>query len=1335
MHSLIQSLTNIIPPTEDPINFETIIYEVVSFYKLLIQTTSKILLLVSILKIIILFYIFILLGTFQIIQLIQLLSVIINIPILVYYIHPQILHADKLNRDFNIDSLESKNLLNFILLYICDPIKYAQRVDNMTSKLNTSIKISKKSKFSTIVLKSKTIDSNPTRRSESANDEIKSWIIRGSKKKILDISIGNIQKYYLYFIFWQNYLAAYFLLIIEHQEIKLAQSILLIALMNLFTNLGLKADHLFMIPFIFVFSFALTAIEESKIFLIALSCMIIGRWVNVYGVCLLGDTFTEIRNLQIYKKIQESVKIGTHFYSPDPANVFYSEQAKKFIKIPDALLKSDQTIWYKNFLFNQDYTCFPLNQKSFKHLNGKNKEEEKYSKSQLTLRDIIIQEESDIIKDSAIRDSNSEKLIYLGCYSLGKDKNKIFEIYKTPYRSITSGVKHITKFKDPKKRTQSPSHEKSKCANFKTKNLRDISIVMSEVNYKRPSSPDIHSKLLVNKRLSNRIRSSFSNNNSFKIKLKCNSDNKLPSDNDKNANNSEYNSSITNLLKIRNSAIDDDRSDKLLMLQEEQTSESIDEGTSNNNEDLEKQEFAKNEKIMEEIIQDSECVFIIHDITKIINKLQKVSEQKFRNIINGKMAHEIKTPCIAINSYLGEVEKFMDKKLTKTKYSPLIKTISQTQALTDQILNVMIQMCDYHKEVITSDLMFEEVCVHEQIKWCYWLMTGIVDSNNNNKIRLKLVNNSIERQRSLSENPSGELLERLDYDELGNIYIRDKEELDEEKKFTLNTDLRRFRIVLAEAIKNSIKFTNSGSIFIIINEHNEDKIDLIIKDTGCGINKEKLSELQSMLSRVERKFLRFKNFGNYLMSDFTTNMSSFGFQGGLNLGLQLMKIYCLFLNIEMNIYSKISKGTSVKLTFQVTKQRGSAPANNLKNNVLHSLLSPVESKQILKGLQKKKFKNSDVSAKNPILPVYDILLKSLPSPKHEKDKQLDKCQLSLYHASPYANSSKKDSLNSLTKFKLIKDKPQSPDQLKSIGFDSNSSGEITVKEYDSNCELLNSQDQNVQESNELRSTVIEKVLFDEDKDKNSDLEYRFKLLNPSPVLSEYKREIQIGSSKTNKTVNITSELSQPLNIESDHNEQNKIPEGDKKEVKLKKKVTIQSVSKESRHTYKKDKPHSSTRNLALVRDSELLNFQGLRILITDDDYNCRKNLKNLLKNVLSNLPDNLGRNISVIKATDGIETVKIVIEDQLIGNSSIRLIISDENMAFVNGSDSFALLNKMFSMNKLNKIPLVILTALEDTDTLNQIKRNSGASDILKKPLGKKVLNETLLKYKDFLDY
>lgn len=125
-----------------------------------------------------------------------------------------------------------------------------------------------------------------------------------------------------------------------------------------------------------------------------------------------------------------------------------------------------------------------------------------------------------------------------------------------------------------------------------------------------------------------------------------------------------------------------------------------------------------------------------------------------------------------------------------------------------------------------------------------------------------------------------------------------------------------------------------------------------------------------------------------------------------------------------------------------------------------------------------------------------------------------------------------------------------------------------------------------------------------------------------------------------------------------------------------------------------------------------------QILIVDDISYCRMQLDNMLKKIRKE--KNL--NFEIIQEDDGLGTINRVIKDMTENLNKIKLIISDENMNYINGSQSFSTLSILEHKGAIKKIKKAILTAIEDDGTLNYLKSSANADYVLKKPVPKSTL-------------
>jgi signal transduction histidine kinase/CheY-like chemotaxis protein len=146
-------------------------------------------------------------------------------------------------------------------------------------------------------------------------------------------------------------------------------------------------------------------------------------------------------------------------------------------------------------------------------------------------------------------------------------------------------------------------------------------------------------------------------------------------------------------------------------------------------------------------------------------------------------------------------------------------------------------------------------------------------------------------------------------------------------------------------------------------------------------------------------------------------------------------------------------------------------------------------------------------------------------------------------------------------------------------------------------------------------------------------------------------------------------------------------------------------------------------------DKEIINNEFKiqnQILIVDDSNTLRSSLKNLLNSNIF-----VKTNFSVLEANDGISMLNTVIENQRSMNK-IKLIVSDENMEYMAGSEAFEILRTYEKLNKVSKILLLSLTAFSDEETISKIKKK-GADEVLSKPLSCKDLDVFLKKYSNIL--
>lgn len=101
--------------------------------------------------------------------------------------------------------------------------------------------------------------------------------------------------------------------------------------------------------------------------------------------------------------------------------------------------------------------------------------------------------------------------------------------------------------------------------------------------------------------------------------------------------------------------------------------------------------------------------------------------------------------------------------------------------------------------------------------------------------------------------------------------------------------------IFRNLVENGIKYTESGSVDVMIDRNPENKICVIVKDTGVGIAPDYLPNLFKSFSQEERGFSRRYD--------------------GNGIGLALVKRYCNMNRIDISVDSKKNGGTTIRTLF------------------------------------------------------------------------------------------------------------------------------------------------------------------------------------------------------------------------------------------------------------------------------------------------------------------------------------------------------------------------------------------------------------------------------------
>lgn len=318
-----------------------------------------------------------------------------------------------------------------------------------------------------------------------------------------------------------------------------------------------------------------------------------------------------------------------------------------------------------------------------------------------------------------------------------------------------------------------------------------------------------------------------------------------------------------------------------------------------------------------------------------LNKLNLERAEEVLNIkshLLSSMSHELRTPLNAILNLTGFI--------TQETVNPVIKKNSEVIALTSStLLDSINNILDYYK-IENGELKFTETS--------FSLEKLLSQINKNVKKQAKLKKLSFEFYVS------------------GNIFI-----------FCFG-DPHRLKQVINIAISNALKYTLKGKIELHIEaeiaDNNNINLTITIKDTGVGMNNERLNTVFQFINVIE-----------------SDNKRNFG---GLGVGLYIAKKIIAIQKGNIHIVTNLGKGTSciIKLTFPVVNNSNSKiPETDKKYNLIEKNILVIEDNEINQLVIKmitKNWLNTRVSfANNGQLGIaelqlnkYDIVLMDLQMP-------------------------------------------------------------------------------------------------------------------------------------------------------------------------------------------------------------------------------------------------------------------------------------------------------------------------------------------------------------------
>lgn len=670
---------------------------------------------------------------------------------------------------------------------------------------------------------------------------------------------------------------------------------------------------------------------------------------------------------------------------------------------------------------------------------------------------------------------------------------------------------------------------------------------------------------------------------------------------------------------------------------------------------------------------------LFDDLTEIKNAERVMSESKLKQRLFSKVAHEFKTPLIVIKSLITE---FNDEGCLKDR-KKLSKHICSLSDYTSFLINDII----YYSNNDSIKIQQEEVNLEEIMEFCDGVSNSLVAVMGGVRKDVKITSS---------------------FDERINNY-------------RVISDKTRLKQVLLNIISNAVKFTKFGEIslkalLIAQGRENDDKendkdrdapftisnslslkqainrrstlpstfsIAISIKDTGIGMHPENLSKLRSFEDRV-----------------ITINTDSSSNAMGTGIGMNITKSILSKLEHGLNIESEFGKGSEFTIIIRDVEPLG---LNNKNNNKKRSNTA-LDISEIKEEQTSKERTNNEINQCYPrFRSNVDSIAPSLSSNQSSNVSRAVKDEGTDY--TKKLDFENEDILCFMqnTVFPTPKVKEKSKGTGKATDKCTGKAHSIELVDCRYSCEPLDF-------TKELNRTTNFDDIAVKSKKSNKSLNSTFKPTGKYESLVKSKLEDYNSENIVISTNHLYTSSSRVFSQDP-----NKLNSSKKLRSTTDMLRNSTAFSLGENISLYKSEPVSTLKVLGCS-----VKQQEKAILIVDDSETIRNSLCNiLLQNKI------VKSEYEVLQGQDGIDILNHVMIDQSKGNK-LRLIITDENMEYLNGSKAISLVRELEAQNKVKRVFIISLTAFSDDETTKFIKK-SGADLVYPKPLTKQQIDTIII--------
>ncbi len=257
------------------------------------------------------------------------------------------------------------------------------------------------------------------------------------------------------------------------------------------------------------------------------------------------------------------------------------------------------------------------------------------------------------------------------------------------------------------------------------------------------------------------------------------------------------------------------------------------------------------------------CIILIKDISS--PKKQEAEFQRKNSQFMANLSHEVRTPLNVVLNFINLMLKGFYNKNTDGTFTEL----NETQKMK---LEIIYDNANYILSLFTKFLIYSKLQTEKsQLNYEKFYIKDELD------------------------NFSKSLLETY----LAEKKYKVKANIDYKSNPLINCDKQKFIQIVSNLLSNAAKYTSEGKITVIVDEISDNRIQIIVEDTGTGIPSDKLdsifNEFEQLSNRSNTKYV------------------------GTGLGLSIVKQLVNLLNGKITVSSEPGKGSTFSVILPIDK--------------------------------------------------------------------------------------------------------------------------------------------------------------------------------------------------------------------------------------------------------------------------------------------------------------------------------------------------------------------------------------------------------------------------------